>query len=88
MGWPRGEASVDLQTLCEIAEGLNVRHDCGEPVRAKVQPKSSGKGYRVTCNFGPKRRALQVLCREVLRARWGVSKFEYAQRGRGRDRAV
>ena len=86
IGWPAYEPPVDWASLDQMARELDPRRDCGEPILAR--PKFKKIGYRIICRFGPRRRGLQVLVREILRAAWGPSSFDFAQKGLGRDRAM
>lgn len=72
----------------QAASDLRVWEDCGEPVNARAEPKSSGDGFRVICKFGPKRTALQTLCADMLEALFGVDPTNYLAKGRGPDRAA
>ncbi|AWN43815.1 reverse transcriptase domain-containing protein [Methylobacterium durans] len=69
----------------ETAAGLSAYKDPEEPVRTWAQPKSSGEGWRPVCEFGPKRRALQLLAGDVLTAMHGVEPTDYLTKGRGAD---
>ncbi len=75
--WPRYETAPNWQELTDLARNTNPRVDCGEPIRAKFIKKQNG-GYRPVCNFGPQRRMLQLLVRDILQASFGLSPYEYA----------
>jgi RNA-directed DNA polymerase len=61
--------------------------DCGEPIRAWAEPKSSGIGWRPVCAFGLKRKALQRLCVEIINACSAGDEIDYLTKGRGAERA-
>ena len=86
LGWPSKEAPRSQDELLAMARELNARRDCGEDVRA--YPKKKKIGVRWISIFGPKRRALQRLAKEVLDATVGVSPYDYCRRKRGANRAL
>jgi hypothetical protein len=71
----------------KMAESINPRRECGEPIIAWAEPKVSGSGWRPMCRFGPKRRALHVLCGDLITARFDPEPVDFMQKGRGADRA-
>lgn len=71
----------------KAAEGFDPWRDCGEPIRVWGKPKSDGS-VRALAAFGPLRRGGQRLALDILKAIVPDSPYEYARRGRGRDRAV
>lgn len=73
------------ETISKAAQALSPWHDCGEPIRAWPEPKSSGEGWRPMCSFGPKRRALQRLCGDIITARHGTEPVDFLRKGRGCD---
>jgi hypothetical protein len=87
LGWPKGGKPIRLSAAIEMANRLNPTAPSREVVYVKLLAKPEG-GTRPILKFGPERRALQVLAKHVLMAVWGPAKFDFAQRGRGRDRAM
>lgn len=69
------------------AGALNPWNDSGEPVTAWAEPKPLGQGWRIICSFGPRRKALQTLCADILEARYGLEEVDYLRRGRGTESA-
>lgn len=86
LGWPKDEAPRSQGELLALARELNARRDCGEAVRAYWKKKKIGG--RWISIFGPKRRALQRLAKEVLDATVRVSPYDYCRRRRGANRAL
>lgn len=78
---------MSMQAARELAAGLNPRADCGEPAYFYLKRKPEG-GRRPITSFGLRRRALQKLAVLIVQAIWGPLRFDYAQRGWGRTRAV
>jgi len=87
LSWPKKAKPVKLDEAIEIAKGLDARQPCMEPVQTYLKPKPEGGTRRIWVS-GPRRRALQCLAKLILQAIWGPAKFEFAQRGRGRDKAM
>ena len=87
LSFPKKASPFSHKEAAALAAETSPWTDCLEPVRFFLRAKMEG-GSRPIWDFGPKRRLLQCLAREVLRAIWGPMKSEYAQRGRGRDAAI
>ena len=87
LSWPKSADAIGLEAAELMAASLNARGECNEPVETYLAKKPEGGKRRIWVS-GPKRRALQCLAKLVLMAIWGPSKFEFAQRGRGRDAAM
>lgn len=49
---------------CQAAK-IDLRADCGEPIRVVRQPKPNG-GFRILTKFGVERTAEQLICRDLL----------------------
>lgn len=78
---------VGYGELVQFAASLDCRRPSGEPVFAWAEPKSNG-GWRPVVNFGPRARACQRLVLDILRAWLGEGPFDFARKGRGRDKAI
>jgi hypothetical protein len=87
LSYPKKALPVSFEMAMEFAAQTKPWIDCDEPVEFYLMDKPEG-GTRPIWKFGPKRRLLQCLAREVLAAIWGSAQFEYAQRGRGREAAM
>ena len=86
LGWPKSCKPVGLKYAEQLAREINPTQASREVIHVRFQSKPEG-GFRPICTFGPDRRARQILVKHVLSAIWGTAKFEFAQRGRGRDAA-
>ena len=82
-----GKEIAGLPDLQSRAFKLDCRKPSGEYVRSWPQAKSSG-GWRPLSKFGPTARGCQRLVLDILRAWMGDSPFEFARKGRGRDKAI
>lgn len=80
-------ADISMAHLKLIAATLDPGKDCGEKIRIRAEPKSSGQGWRPICSFGLKRQACQRLVADVLTARFGIDEIDYLTRGKGAERA-
>jgi RNA-directed DNA polymerase len=74
-------------SILATAKALDAWKDCGEPIKAWAEMKSSGKGWRPVCSFGPKRKALQTLVADTLSAKFGNEPFDYLVKGKGAEAA-
>jgi hypothetical protein len=75
------------ETIAQVAQSLNPWADPQESISAWAEPKSSGEGWRPICSFGPKRRALHMLCGDIITARFGTEDVDFLRKGRGSDYA-
>lgn len=87
LGLKKGSVIGTWSDLSALAFQMDCRRPSGEPVKAWAKDKSSGE-WRPICEFGPIGRSCQRLVLDLLRAWMGDSPFEYARKGRGRDRAI
>jgi len=81
------ENKLDLGGLSKVASQLNLFEPCNEPVFAWKELKSSGKGWRSLCMFGLRRRAAQIIVRDILDAKFGTDPLDEMRRGAGCDRS-
>lgn len=87
MAWPDDTAPVTFEELEATAKQLSPIKPINEKIKVVGILKENGK-LRHILMFGPKRRAMQYLCLQVLKVRLGESPYEYARKGRGRDKAL
>ena len=80
----------DPQTLPEIWEmtaDLSAYKPCKEPVRLRVKPKASGKGFRPITSHGLRRRTLQTMAADILHAKFGDEASDYLVKNKGAEQA-
>jgi RNA-directed DNA polymerase len=82
-----GETSLTVVDVRAIAKSLNPFKDCGEEIFTWADPKSSGYGWRPICAFQVKRKALQILCCDILLSRFGIESSNFLRKGKGAERA-
>ncbi|MDQ1900711.1 hypothetical protein RAH32_09690 [Paracoccus sp. WLY502] len=76
------------RSVTELAERMNVFEACGEPVFLDLVARDeSAYEYRYILSFGTENRARQILLRNLLKARWNVSRAQTMMNG-GRNAAV
>ena len=80
----KGKDVLSAAELWGIAKTLTPQTNCGEAVYASERKKFGG-GVRPIVQFGPKRRALQLLITHVLGAKFPKKPFDYNVRKRGPD---
>jgi RNA-directed DNA polymerase len=86
----RGLKKTNQWTLTKIlaeAAKLDPYHDCGELIGVWAVLKASGNGFRPICSFGPRRRALQNLCGDVIEATSVDVPANFLRKGRGIESA-
>lgn len=86
-GYPKGEHALTWKKVKELADKANPRLSSGETVNVSLVEKSSG-GKRIITKFGPVARANQAMARDMVHLRHGPSKYEYARKGRGREKLM
>lgn len=87
LAWPKYFQPVGYEAAVQMCADLDPRRDCGEPVSYFYRSKPGG-GRRLIVKFGPRRRTLQRLVVDILRASHGESPFDYCRKGRGTTRAM
>lgn len=83
--------SAQPPTLAQIkalAESLNPTRAIPESVTVWSVPKLGGGSSRALASFGWKRRALQLLCADILSVRYPASSFDYLVKGKGGTKAA
>lgn len=73
------------QDIEKVAGQLTPFADCGEPIERDWMPKVSGQGVRPITKFGWRRRALQRLCREFIKAMFGPDPSDLMAPGKGTE---
>lgn len=84
----RGLSPQDKLTPDEIkaeAAKLDLFSDPGETIVLRLQVKTSGKGARPICMFGRKRRAAQILVRDMIQAKFPPDPADLMARGMGTE---
>jgi hypothetical protein len=81
------ERSITFAELCTRAASHTPRVAASETVRARMKPKPGG-GERPVIDFGPGRRAFQLICSDILTASLPTSQFEFLRRGRGAEKMI
>jgi hypothetical protein len=87
LAYPKGAKVLTLAEAQDLAKTVNLRKPSKEPVRAWAHAKPDG-GDRPLVSFGPVDRAARRLTDDILHSVWGISPYEYACKGRGRDAAT
>jgi hypothetical protein len=87
ISYPQMGEALTLASAKTMADQVRTRSWCGETVNVTVWEKPEG-GTRTIINPGPLWRAADYLLSIFLAAKLGENPFEYARRGRGRDRAI
>jgi hypothetical protein len=77
-----GQVPPTFAHIKERADTLNPFHAIPEPVSTWLEPKAAG-GCRQLVSFGRKRRALQIMCADILSVAYPVAPFDYSARGKG-----
>jgi len=85
--WGPEAPPISLAELEAIASTLNPYRRVNETIRL-YDTEESARRVRLVFDFGPKRRALQAICADILAVRLPAVDFEYLARGRGADRAT
>lgn len=87
IGHPKHAPKLTWEQVKSRANFVNPRVPSLEKVIVTTQPKPEG-GERMIQKFGKISRANQSLARDIVTARHGVNKTEYARKGRGRDKLM
>lgn len=87
IGHPKYAPKLTWEQVKSRANFVNPRVPSMEKVIVTTQPKPEG-GERMIQKFGRISRANQSLARDIVTARHGVNKTEYARKGRGRDKLM
>lgn len=82
-----GAAPPTLGEIKQQANALSLCSHIDETVGIEFQLKSQST-FRFISKFGPKRRAAQRLCADLLEIIYPLQSFDFSARGRGVDRAV
>lgn len=83
-GYPKGKPFITFDEVKKLADQASPRHAPKEPVFL-TQVTKSGGGKRSLAVFGPVARANQHLARDMVLIARGISRFEFARKGRGRE---
>lgn len=84
---PNASEKVTLKLLKERAQGVAPLAFIPERVRLTFLAKSDGS-FRPIYSFGPRRRAAQQVCRDILDAQLPTYSFFYPLVGRGKEKAI
>jgi hypothetical protein len=76
------DGPVALAELKQLASPLNPYLPIVEPVRAVFMEKGD-HDWRIVTAFGPRRRASQVMCADILRIRLPAYDFDFMEKGNG-----
>lgn len=79
--------SMSLSEAVELANIIQARHTREEIVTLRLKGKPNG-GTRPVMDFGPRRRALQKICDDIIKATLPRMAFEYLEKKRGAERLV
>lgn len=85
--YPKNDAKITFEQVKKLANRTNPRVPSGEKVVVTTMPKSDG-GKRPITKFGRVARANQSMARDLIYMACGHSKFEYARKGRGREKLI
>ena len=83
----RKEKPISFSMLLKLATEVRTRQGSGEAVLAFERAKPEG-GLRHLASFGRRDRAAKRIVDDILRIVWGLSPYEYARKGRGREVAT
>jgi Reverse transcriptase (RNA-dependent DNA polymerase) len=86
-GYPKTGEKITFDQVKKIANRTNPRFPSGEKVTITAIAKADG-GKRPVTKFGRVARANQSMARDLIYMACGHSKFEYARRGRGREKLI
>jgi hypothetical protein len=67
-----------LEELIVLTQKFDILKNLGEPARVWQEPKTSGKGFRVICSFGPIARAAQRMVKKMLKLTYAPQDFQFA----------
>ena len=86
-GFPKSGKQITFDQVKKLANHANPRFPSGEKVIVTAIPKAEG-GKRPITKFGQVARANQSMARDLIHMACGHSKFEYARKGRGREKLM
>ena len=86
-GYPKTAPAISFDQVKGIANGVCPRIPTGEPVRVIELSKPEG-GKRPIVIFEKAARANQSMARDMIYVACGFSPYEYARKGRGRERLM
>lgn len=86
-GYPKTGKKITFDQVKKLANRTNPRAPSGEKVNVTTIPKADG-GKRPITKFGRVTRASQSMARDLIFMACGHSKFEYARKGRGREKLI
>lgn len=86
-GYPKTSEKITFEQVKKLATRMNPRFPSGERVVVKAIPKAEG-GQRPITLFGRIARSNQSMARDLIYMACGHSKFEYARKGRGREKLI
>jgi hypothetical protein len=84
---PPDEVAPSFAEIKKRAETLNPFRPIAEPVITWLEPKASS-GYRQLVSFQCKRRALQLMCADILSVAYPAAPFDFSARGKGGVKAA
>jgi len=87
IGYPKSGEQITFEQVKKLANRVNPNVPSGEKVVVTTMPKADG-GKRPIIIFGRVARANQSMARDLIHMACGHSKFEYARKGRGRDKLM
>jgi hypothetical protein len=77
-----GQIPPTFAQIKERAANLDPFQPINETVTTWLEPKAAG-GYRQLVSFRWKRRALQIMCADILSVAYPAAPFDYSARGKG-----
>lgn len=86
-GYPKKIGTTCYSTIVEIAKGVNLCKPSDEPVKV-IKKYKSPSSYRIIYSFGPIERAKQRLVSDLIAVMHGFSKYDFAIRGKGVNKAI
>jgi hypothetical protein len=86
-GYPKKAPAISFDQVKDIANGVCPHIPSGEPVHVIELQKPEG-GKRPIVIFGKAARANQSMARDMIYMACGFSPYEYARKGRGRERLI
>jgi hypothetical protein len=86
-GYPKKSAKITWAEVRQLANRANPHCSPGGAVTVAQLEKIDG-GYRPITTFQRVARANQSMARDLIHVRNGHSRYEYAQRGRGREKLI
>lgn len=87
IGYPKSGEKLTFEQVKKLANRVNPNVPSGEKVVVTTMPKADG-GKRPIIIFGRVARANQSMARDLIHMACGHNKFEYARKGRGREKLM